>query len=94
LVQSDSHTSSPDKKLTIGQEFINSLLTVWAELGNQISRIYCGAGSVMNNLTNKENNAFFTFFSSGIRTINRYYQSNMNDGVKQECLNYFLGKKE
>jgi hypothetical protein len=49
---------------------------------------------VTSHLTKKENNTFFNFLSTGIKSINRYYNANMNDGTKQECIDYLLCKKE
>jgi hypothetical protein len=70
---------------------------MWTELGNQVSRIYCGTESVSNRhraKKEKENNGFWSSLYSGIKSINRNYQASINDGVKQECLDYFLGRKE
>lgn len=35
-----------------------------------------------------------SYITSGIKSINRYYNANMNDSSKQECIDYLLGEQE
>lgn len=42
-----------EKKLAIKQEFVEKLIKLWAVLGDRISKIYCGTGSVAAHMTLK-----------------------------------------
>jgi len=42
-----------EKRLIIDQGVISKLIKVWAALGDKISRIYCGTGSVATHMTKK-----------------------------------------
>ncbi len=81
----------PQKKLTLTKEFYNHVTDIWAKLGDKISMIYCGTESMATHLTKKQNNSFMSFLTGGFKSINRYYNANVNDGFKQECIDTLLG---
>ena len=56
--------------------------------------IYCGTESIASHLIKQEDNSFFSFFTGGMKSINRYYNANVNDGFKQTCIDFLLGQKE
>ena len=87
----DSMSNDPAKQLALNKDFMKNIVDIWAKIGNRVSQIYCGTESVATHLTKKENNSFFSFFSSGLKSINRYYNANVNDSTKQDCLEFFLG---
>jgi hypothetical protein len=55
--------------------------------------LYCGTESVANHMTKKESNSIFSFLSGSIKSINRYYNANVNDNFKHECIDFLLGRK-
>lgn len=83
-----------EKKLNFGKEYLQEIGEVWVDLGNRISMIYCGTESIASHLIKKEESSFFSFFTGGIKSINRYYNANVNDGMKQTCIDFMLGRKE
>ena len=44
-------------------------------------------------MTKKEKNSIFSFLSGGIKSINRYYNANVNDNFKHECIEFLLGRQ-
>jgi len=83
-----------EKHLIIDKEYIEKIVHIWAELGDRISMIYCGTSSVATHLTKQEKNSFFSFLKGGFRSINRYYNANVNDTSKQTCIDFLLARKE
>lgn len=37
-------------------------------------------------MTKGQNNSFFSFLSGGLKSINRYYNANVNDNYKHDCI--------
>lgn len=68
------------------------LIKIWTKIGNRISEIYCGTGSIASHLTKKKNNSFKTFLGGALISINRYINANTTDVFKQQCIEYLLGK--
>jgi hypothetical protein len=69
-------------------------VTIWAELGDRISMMYCGTSSVATHLTKQEKNSFLSRLKGGFRSLNRYYNANVNDSFKQTCLDFLLARKQ
>ena len=66
-------------------------MEIWAELGDQISFIYCGTESVASHMTRKKNNSVKSFLGGALTSLNRYINAHTNALFKQECINTLLG---
>jgi hypothetical protein len=66
----------------------------WVELGDRVSMLYCGTLSIASHLTKQEETSFFSFLTGGVKSINRYYNAAVNDGAKQQAIDFLLGRKE
>lgn len=55
--------------------------------------IYSGTASISSYITKGEKNKnFFSIVGSSFKSINRFYNANVNDEYKQKCLNFVLGE--
>lgn len=60
-------------------------------MGDKISMIYSGTSSVSSYITKGEKSKnFFSTLGSGFKSINRYYNANVNDAYKQQCIEWVL----
>jgi hypothetical protein len=82
-----------EKRLIIDQGVINQLIKVWAALGDKISRIYCGTGSVATHMTKKENNTLLNTLGGAFTSFNRYINASHSDFFKQKCIESLLGAR-
>jgi synaptojanin len=83
-----------EKKLKLGKSYREAVIDIWADLGNKISLIYSGTDSVATHLTKQEESSFFSVLKESFKSIGRYYQSNVNDAFKQNCIDFLLGNQE
>ena len=60
-------------------------------MGDRISLIYSGTTSVTSYITKGEKSKnFFSSLGSGFKSLNRYYNANVNDTYKQQCIDWML----
>lgn len=76
-----------EKKIQFSEEFRDRHRELWTQNGDRISLIYSGTTSVASYITKGEKSKnFFSSIGSGIKSINRYYNANVNDNYKQQCI--------
>jgi hypothetical protein len=56
--------------------------------------IYCGTSSIATHLTKQQKNTFLSFLKGGLRSLNRFYNANVNDTFKQTCIDFLLARKD
>jgi hypothetical protein len=78
--------------IKLSKHFFESHREAWLNNGDRISLIYSGTESLSSYITKGEKNKnFFSLIGSSFKSINRFYNANVNDDYKQECINYILG---
>ena len=80
-----------EKKINLSHKFMRQFITIWANIGDKISKIYCGTSSVASHIIKKENSTVFNFLGGAFKSLNRYINANMSDIFKQECIDFLLG---
>ncbi|KAF8820867.1 endonuclease/exonuclease/phosphatase domain-containing protein [Cardiosporidium cionae] len=73
------------------EDFRTSFNRMWAELGDTISFQYTGTGSLFSSQIKKGKLSMSTNFDHAWKSLNRFYQNNMMDSSRQECLDVLLG---
>eukprot|EP00743_Colponemidia_sp_Colp-15_P004128 GILK01004456.1.p1 GENE.GILK01004456.1~~GILK01004456.1.p1 ORF type:complete len:1311 (-),score=247.57 GILK01004456.1:184-4116(-) len=64
---------------------------MWADCGDQLSKQYTGTGSTISNLTRHGKQGMFGIVEHGLKSLNRFYMSNFEDQLRQECIEILLG---
>lgn len=72
--------------------FLSNFKKVWALNADIISMHYAGTGSVISAVTKTGKRDFMGLIDHGMKTLNRFYNSNFEDQVKQECIDILLGQ--
>lgn len=77
------------EKLLIGQNF----KFLWAENADMLSIQYTGAASTISSVTRDGKQGLKGLLKHGMRSIGRFYSANMEDSVRQRCIDTFLKKR-
>ena len=72
--------------------FITEFKRIWAINADAISMHYAGTGSVISSVTKVGKKNFLGFIDHGMKTLTRFYNSNFEDQIKQECIDLLLGQ--
>lgn len=72
--------------------FSTNLNDMWADNGDEISRIYTGTGALKSGFTRTGKRTLAGFMDDAKKTATRFYQNNFQDKYKQEVIDMILGK--
>ena len=78
--------------VNIQHHFITEFKRIWAINADIISMHYAGTGSVISSVTKVGKKNFLGFIDHGMKTLTRFYNSNFEDQIKQECIDLLLGQ--
>jgi len=84
--------SNLDTQSKYEHDFITKYKGIWADNGDALSLFYAGTGSILSNKTRTGKGSIFGFLDSGLKSISRFYVSNFEDQMKQECINILLAR--
>ncbi|KAF7725040.1 inositol polyphosphate 5-phosphatase [Apophysomyces ossiformis] len=65
---------------------------LWAENGDELSKIYAGTGALKSAFTRTGKVTFMNVLSDATRSVNRFYINNFQDKARQEVIDQLLGK--
>lgn len=66
--------------------------TMWGDNADFLSMHYTGTGSVISDVTRVGKRSFFGQLDHYSKSINRFYNANIEDKIKQDCIDFLLGK--
>lgn len=79
------------QRVIFDNDFKEKHRLAWLENGDRISIIYSGTTSVASYLTKGEKtNNIFNSLGNKLKSLNRLYNSNINDAYKQQCIDWVL----
>lgn len=68
---------------------------MWANNGDNISKIYAGTGATTSSVTRRgQNNSLMSYLDHGVKTISRFYLNNFEDDFKQKIFQLLVGQKK
>ena len=78
--------------LTSQNALIVGFKRLWADNGDSLSHHYTGTGSVISQVTRVGKKGIFGIFDHYAKSLNRLYNGSFEDNLKQDCLDFLLGK--
>lgn len=78
----------------ISKEFKKKFQSIWADVGDALSKQYSGAASTTSDLTRKGETNFVDDISSKINSVKRFFKNNFADIYKQNSIDIILGKQK
>ena len=84
--------SSAVLKLSAEQLFSACLNDMWADNGDELSRIYTGTGALKSGFTRTGKRTIAGFMDDAKKSAARFYMNNFQDKYKQEVIDTLLGK--
>lgn len=73
-------------------ELLRSFKNLWADTGDMLSRQYTGTRSTISSVTRHGKQGFKGLVEQGINSVKRFYEANVEDGMKQEVIELMLGR--
>jgi len=73
-------------------ELLRSFKDLWADTGDMLSRQYTGARSTISSVTRHGKRGFKGLVEQGLNSLRRFYEANVEDGMKQEVIDLMLGR--
>ncbi len=78
---------------TLTHPFVKMFNNAWADNGDALSKQYTGAGSTTSAVTRQGKQGFKGWIDQSVKSINRFYQANMEDSYKQKTFDILLNNK-
>lgn len=66
---------------------------MWADNGDALSEQYTGTGSTISNVTREGKRGLKGMISHGLKTLNRFYNANVEDANRQKGIDFLLRKR-
>ena len=82
-----------DFEMTQNLSFTQAFKNQWADNGDKLSFQYTGTGSTISSVTRTETQGFTALIQQGITSIERFYNANIEDNVKQSSIEHILRRK-
>mmetsp|Transcript_32059 Transcript_32059/g.31779 ORF Transcript_32059/g.31779 Transcript_32059/m.31779 type:complete len:151 (+) Transcript_32059:1123-1575(+) len=73
--------------------FVKSFKHLWADNGDILSMQYTGTGSTISSVTREGKQGIKGLISSGIKSIGRFYNANVQDAVRQQSIDAVLRRR-
>ena len=85
-------TVNKDFELTQQPLFAQAFKHQWADNGDKLSFQYTGTGSTISAITRTDTQGFAALIKQGLTSIERFYNANVEDSVKQSSIEHVLRK--
>ena len=82
-----------DFEMTQHPQFTQAFKNQWADNGDKLSFQYTGTGSTISSITRTDTQGFTALIKQGLTSIERFYNANVEDNVKQNSIEHVLRKK-
>ena len=77
---------------TLPSDLLQSFNNLWADTGDMLSRQYTGTRSTISSVTRHGRRGFGGLVEQGLNSLRRFYEANVEDGMKQEVIDLMLGR--
>jgi hypothetical protein len=82
-----------DFEMTQNTSFTQAFKNQWADNGDKLSLQYTGTGSTISSITRTDSHGFSALIRQGFTSLERFYNANVEDSVKQDSIEHVLRKK-
>ena len=86
VLDADYDTANPQNDL------LRAFKNAWADTGDMLSHQYTGTRSTISSVTRHGKQGLKGLVEQGINSLRRFYEANVEDGMKQEVIELMLGR--
>lgn len=79
---------------SVDQPIVQIFKNQWADNGDMLSLQYTGTSSTISSITRGEKQGIKTILSQSFKSINRFYNANLNDAAKQKSIDAVLRRRK